>query len=449
MTLVSPAFSPDLCLLPMNQSTSQALFARAQLRIPGGVNSPVRAFKGVGGTPLFIQRAEGPYVIDEDGNRFIDYVGSWGPMILGHARAEVLEAIQRAAANGTSFGAPTRAEVEFAELIGELMPSLEMVRLVNSGTEATLSAIRLARGYTGRARILKFSGCYHGHGDSLLVAAGSGVATLGIPGTPGVTAETARDTMTSRFNDLPALEAIFAEHGAELAAVIIEPVAGNMGCVLPKPGFLERLRALCTEHGALLILDEVMTGFRVALGGAQSLYGIEPDLTTLGKIIGGGLPVGAYGGKREIMAHVAPSGPVYQAGTLSGNPLAVAAGMTQLKILRDNPDIYATMNARGARLKEGFIAAGQAAGVPLVGASVGGMFGVFFSPTPVDSFEAAQASDVEAYGRFFHALLARGVYLAPSAFETSFLSTAHSDEVVEETLSAVGEALREVSENRR
>lgn len=432
----------------MNQSTSQALFARAQQRIPGGVNSPVRAFKGVGGTPLFIERAEGPFVIDEDGNRYIDYVGSWGPMILGHAREEVLEAIQRAAVKGTSFGAPTRAEVEFAELIAELMPSIEMVRLVNSGTEATLSAIRLARGYTGRARILKFSGCYHGHGDSLLVAAGSGVATLGIPGTPGVTAKTARDTITSAFNDLSALEAVFTAHGDELAAVIIEPIAGNMGCVLPEPGFLERLRALCTEHGALLILDEVMTGFRVALGGAQSLYDIDPDLTTLGKIIGGGLPVGAYGGKREIMAHIAPSGPVYQAGTLSGNPLAVAAGMTQLKILRDDPSVYATMSARGERLKDGFIAAGKAAGIPLVGASVGGMFGVFFSETPVTSFEAAQASDVPAYGRFFHALLARGVYLAPSAFETSFLSTAHSDEIVEQTLEAAAGALLAVSQSR-
>lgn len=431
----------------MNQRTSQALFERAQQRIPGGVNSPVRAFKGVGGTPLFIQQAYGAYVVDEDANTYIDYVGSWGPMILGHARAEVLEAIQAAAAKGTSYGAPTRAEVEFAELICTLMPSIEMVRLVNSGTEATLSAIRLARGYTGRPRILKFSGCYHGHGDSLLVSAGSGVATLGIPGTPGVTAETARDTITAPFNDLDALRAVFEEHGEHLAAVIFEPVAGNMGCVPPVPGFLELARALCTASGALLICDEVMTGFRVALGGAQAKYRIEPDLTTLGKIIGGGLPVGAYGGKREIMEQVAPAGPVYQAGTLSGNPLAVAAGMTQLRILQANPDVYAQMEARGVALKNGFIAAAAEVGIPLVGAAVGGMFGVFFSETPVHSFEAAQRSDVAAYGRFFHAMLARGVYLAPSAFETSFLSTAHDDAVVERTLEAARGAFIALAES--
>lgn len=429
----------------MKYETSEALFERAQRSIPGGVNSPVRAFKGVGGTPLFIQQAQGAYVLDEDGNRFIDYVGSWGPMILGHAREEVLEAIQRAAANGTSFGAPTRAEVEFAELLCALVPSMEMVRLVNSGTEATLTAIRLARGYTGRTRILKFSGCYHGHGDSLLVAAGSGVATLGIPGTPGVTAETARDTITIPYNDIGALEQAFVEHGAHLAGVIFEPVAGNMGCIPPLPGFLERIRALCTAHGALMIMDEVMTGFRVALGGAQALYGVEPDLTTLGKIIGGGLPVGAYGGKREIMAHIAPSGPVYQAGTLSGNPLAVAAGMTQLRILRDHPEVYDDMGERAVRLRDGFIDAAGAHGIPLVGAAVGAMFGVFFASEAVHSFEAAQGSDVPRYGAFFHEMLKRGVYLAPSAFEASFLSTAHEDDVVERTLRAAHGAFEAIA----
>lgn len=429
----------------MSQQNSAALFERAQKRIPGGVNSPVRAFKGVGGTPPFIRRAEGAYVHDEDGKAYIDYVGSWGPMILGHAHPEVVAAVQRAAADGTSFGAPTRAEVEFAELLCTLMPSMEMVRLVNSGTEATLSAIRLARAATGRARILKFDGCYHGHGDSLLVAAGSGLATLGIPGTPGVTEETARDTLSIPFNDLEALERVFESHGAALAGVILEPVAGNMGCVPPVPGFLERIRALCTQHGALMIMDEVMTGFRVGLGGAQGRYNIDPDLTTLGKIIGAGLPVGAYGGKREWMERMAPAGPVYQAGTLSGNPLAVAAGMTQLRILQAQPELYDLLEARAAKLAQGFVAAAEAVGIPLVGSAVGAMFGVFFSPTPVRTFAEAQASDTARFARFFHAMLARGVYLAPSAFEASFVSAAHDDARVEETLAAARSAMQAIA----
>lgn len=429
----------------MSNPNSAALFERAKHRIPGGVNSPVRAFQGVGGTPRFIQRAEGAYVYDEDGHAYIDYVGSWGPMILGHAHPEVVAAIQRAAADGTSFGAPTRAEVEFAELLCTLMPSMEMVRLVNSGTEATLSAIRLARAATGRARILKFNGCYHGHGDSLLVAAGSGVATLGIPGTPGVTVETARDTLSIPFNDLEALEHAFEAHGDALAGVILEPVAGNMGCVPPIPGFLARIRALCTEHGALMIMDEVMTGFRVGLGGAQARYNIDPDLTTLGKIIGGGLPVGAYGGKREWMERVAPSGPVYQAGTLSGNPLAVAAGMTQLRILQAQPEVYDVLERRATRLTEGFVDAAKAVGIPLAGATVGAMFGVFFSSTPVRAYDDARASDTVRFGRFFHAMLERGVYLAPSAFEASFVSTAHDDARVEETLAAARSAMQAIA----
>lgn len=420
----------------MNRTTSQQLFDHALTRMPGGVNSPVRAFKGVGGTPVFIRSAKGAYIEDEDGNRYIDYIGSWGPMILGHAHEAVVDAIQQAATRGTSYGAPTRAEGEFAELICAMMPNIEMLRLVNSGTEATLSAIRLARGYTGRPRILKFDGCYHGHGDSLLVSAGSGVATLGIPGTPGVLDTTAANTITVPYNDVKALRAAFAQHGPQLAAAIIEPVAGNMGCIAPVPGFLEELRALCTASGALLIFDEVMTGFRVAMGGAQARFGIEPDLTTLGKIIGGGLPVGAYGGRRAIMEQVAPAGPVYQAGTLSGNPLAVAAGMAQLSILYKNPSIYDELERQTKRLADGMLEAARAAGFSACGHQIGAMFGFFIGVESARSFAEAKQSDVAAFGRFFHLMLDRGVYLAPSAFEAAFVSTAHNEAVVDATLDA-------------
>lgn len=420
----------------MNRSTSAELFAHAQQVIPGGVNSPVRAFKGVGGSPVFIRSAKGAYIEDEDGNRYIDYVGSWGPMILGHAHERVIEAVREAALRGTSYGAPTRLENEFADLILELMPNIEMVRLVSSGTEATLSAIRLARGYTKRSKILKFTGCYHGHGDSLLVSGGSGIATLGIPGTPGVLEETAANTIAVPFNDDAALDLAFERHGNDLAAVIVEPVAGNMGCVLPLEGWHQRLRERCDRHGTLLIFDEVMTGFRVALGGAQAVYGIKPDITTLGKIIGGGLPVGAYGGRREIMQHIAPAGPVYQAGTLSGNPLAVSAGMAQLRLLRDTPGIYDQLATTTKRLHDGVLEAGRKHGIELQGAHIGAMFGFFFSPTPVTSYESAQTSDVARFAKWFHEMLNRGVYWAPSAFEAAFVSTAHGDEEVEATLEA-------------
>jgi glutamate-1-semialdehyde 2,1-aminomutase len=429
----------------MSRPRSEALFERAVELMPGGVNSPVRAFKGVGGTPVFVKRAYGPYIEDEDGRRYIDYIGSWGPMILGHAHPAVIAAITDAAVRGTSYGCPTAAENEFAELVIDMVPSVEMVRMVNSGTEATLSAIRLARGFTGRSRLLKFKGCYHGHGDSLLSDAGSGVATLGLPSTPGVLAEVAAQTITVEYNDVAAVDAVFARWGSELAAVIVEPVAGNMGCVMPAPGFLERLRTLCTEHGAVLIFDEVMTGFRVAPGGVQERLGVLPDLTTLGKIIGGGLPVGAYGGRREIMQMVAPAGPVYQAGTLSGNPLAVAAGMATLRILRDEPGIYEGLEVESARLYRGLLEAGATAGVPLVGHQIGAMFGIFFSAEPVWSFADAKRSSVGSYNLFFHEMLDRGVYFAPSAFEASFTGIGHAGEVVEATLSAAREAFAVVA----
>ena len=420
----------------MNRARSEALFEEAKGLIPGGVNSPVRAFRGVGGTPVFVRRAYGPYIEDEDGNRYLDFIGSWGPMILGHARPEVLEAITRTAADGTSFGCPTARESDMARLIRELVPSMERVRMVSSGTEATLSAIRLARGFTGRPKLLKFSGNYHGHGDSLLVDAGSGVATLGIPATPGVLPEVAQQTLTAPFNDLDATRALFDRFGGELAAVIVEPVAGNMGCILPQPGFLEGLRALCTQHGTILIFDEVMTGFRVALGGAQAHYGVSPDLTTLGKIVGGGLPAAAYGGRADIMARIAPAGDIYQAGTLSGNPLAMAAGITTLELLKSMPSLYADLSRRSARLASGLVERAHAAGFPATAQSVGGMFSIFFTNEPVTDYASAKRADAALFGRFFHQMLDRRFYLAPSAFEAAFIGSQHSDELVEETLAA-------------
>ncbi|TVQ98367.1 MAG: glutamate-1-semialdehyde-2,1-aminomutase [Deltaproteobacteria bacterium] len=428
----------------MVRERSEALYERACALMPGGVNSPVRAFRGVGGTPVFVRRASGALIEDEDGHSYIDYVASWGPMILGHAHPEVIAAVVDAAAGGTSFGAPTARENVFAERIIAMVPSVEKVRLVNSGTEATLSAIRLARGFTGRPKLLKFEGCYHGHGDSLLVDAGSGVATLGIPGTPGVLPEVARNTITLPFNDEGALEEAFARHGAELAAAIIEPVAGNMGCVPPRPGYLEALRRLCTVHGAVLIFDEVMTGFRVAPGGVQERVGVTPDLTTLGKIVGGGLPLAAYGGRRDIMDHIAPAGPVYQAGTLSGNPLAVAAGLRTLELLGEDPGLYVRLEETSSRLFRGLTEAAVEVGVSVTGHQVGAMFSLYFSDAEVWSFADAKASRTDLYATFFHGMLDRGVYLAPSAFEALFPGAAHTDAHVDRTIAAAREAFGDV-----
>jgi glutamate-1-semialdehyde 2,1-aminomutase len=423
-------------------SSNHDLFEHAQQHIPGGVNSPVRAFRSVGGDPVFVKRAQGAYFWDESDKRYIDYVGSWGPMILGHAHSVVIEAVRAAARNGLSYGAPTVAETHMADLICQIMPSMEMVRLTSSGTEATMSAIRLARGYTGRDRIVKFEGNYHGHSDSLLVKAGSGALTLGMPSSPGVPKALAELTITLPYNDIEQVRAAFAEIGHEIAAIIVEPVAGNMNCIPPVPGFLEGLRAVCDEYGTVLILDEVMTGFRVALGGAQALYGITPDLTTLGKIIGGGMPVGAFGGKREIMAHISPLGPVYQAGTLSGNPVAMAAGLATLQLLQA-PGFYETLTARTARLCAGLTQAAKAAGVPFMTQQVGGMFGMFFTDKPVvTSYEAATQCDTQAFNRFFHGMLKSGVYLAPSAYEAGFVSMAHQDADIDETIAQADRVLR-------
>lgn len=420
-------------------SLSKQLFERAQHTIPGGVNSPVRAFKHVGGTPVFIDRADGAYMYDVDGKRYIDYVGSWGPMLLGHNHPAIRHAVIEAAEKGLSFGAPCPAEIEMAEKVRELVPSMEMVRMVSSGTEATMSAIRLARGYTGRNTIVKFEGCYHGHADSLLVKAGSGALTLGVPNSPGVPADFAKYTLTCEFNNLPQLEALFAEKGADIACIIVEPVAGNMNCIPPAPGFLQGLRDLCDRYGAVLIFDEVMTGFRVALGGAQAYYQIQPDLTTLGKIIGGGMPVGAFGGKTAIMQHIAPLGPVYQAGTLSGNPIAMAAGLAALNEIA-KPGVYQQLTAKTTALVEGLQAAADKAGVPFTTNQVGGMFGLFFTSQPeVTSYQQATACDIEAFKRFFHLMLEKGVYLAPSAYEAGFLSLAHSQEDLAYTLQAAAE----------
>jgi len=414
---------------------SQQLFKRAQLVIPAGVNSPVRAFRSVGGTPPFIQRGKGAQVWDADGRVYIDYVGSWGPLIVGHAHPDVVSAVQRAAERGLSFGAPTEQEVEMAELLCRLVPSLEQVRLVSSGTEATMSAIRLARGHTGRHKIVKFEGCYHGHADALLVKAGSGALTFGQPSSAGVPPPTAAHTVVLEYNNETALEQTFEREGAEIAAVIVEPVAGNMNLVAPRTSFLELLRRLCTRDGAVLIFDEVMTGFRVALGGAQALYSVTPDLTTLGKVIGGGLPVGAFGGRRDIMRAIAPLGPVYQAGTLSGNPVAVAAGLATLKLVQV-PGFYDRLAATTRALCEGLARAAQERGIPFSAASVGGMFGIFFRATPPASFAEAMQCDTETFNRFFHAMLAAGFYLAPSAFEAGFVSSAHGEAEVGRTVGA-------------
>jgi glutamate-1-semialdehyde 2,1-aminomutase len=413
------------------------LFEEAQRYIPGGVNSPVRAFRSVGGDPVFIRKAAGAYIWGEDGRRYIDYVGSWGPMILGHAHPEVIEAVRSAALDGLSFGAPTTIETELARRVCEMMPSIELVRFVSSGTEATMSAIRLARGFTGRDKIVKFEGCYHGHSDSLLVKAGSGALTLGVPTSPGVPASLAEHTITLSYNDLEEVERAFVELGAEIACIIVEPIAGNMNMVLPVPGFLEGLREVCDRHGALLIFDEVMTGFRVARGGVQEISGVRPDLTTLGKIIGGGMPVGAFGGRRDVMSRIAPLGPVYQAGTLSGNPVAMHAGIATLARL--DAGCYEELGARTGRLVAGLSAAAQTAGVAFCGESVGGMFGLFFSDdAPIRSFRQVMACDQERFKRFFHGMLAEGIYLGPSAFEAGFVSLAHSDADIDATVSAAG-----------
>jgi glutamate-1-semialdehyde 2,1-aminomutase len=420
---------------------NESLFERARARIPAGVNSPVRAFGAVGGTPPFFERASGPHLWDADGNRYIDYLGSWGPMVLGHTHPAVVEAVQDAAAKALSFGAPTEAEVELAETICRLMPSIEMVRLVSSGTEATMTAIRLARGYTGRSLIVKFEGCYHGHADSLLVKAGSGALTFGNPSSAGVPPETAAHTLVLDYNDIGQVEKLFKEKGKDIACVIVEPVAGNMNLVLPKPGFLEALRKACSDSGAVLLFDEVMTGFRVARGGAQARYGIKPDLTTLGKVIGGGLPVGAVGGRREILQKLAPLGPVYQAGTLSGNPVAVAAGLATLK-LADVPGFQERISRTTEELVSGLQREAKKANVVFSAQSVGSMFGLYFRAAPPASFAEVMQCDKERFNRFFHAMLDRGVYLAPSAYEAGFVSAAHGAAEIDATLAAARESFK-------
>jgi len=417
----------------MNFSKSQQLFERAQRVIPGGVNSPVRAWRGVGGTPPFIARGQGSHIFDADGNDYIDYIGSWGPLLLGHRHPEILAAIEEALTRGTSFGAPTEQEIELAETIRAMVPSMELVRLVNSGTEATMSALRVARGFTGRDITIKFEGCYHGHVDSLLVKAGSGVATLGLPDSPGVPKGFSDTTITLPFNNTTAVEEAFAAHGSKIAAIIVEPVCGNMGCIPPAPGFLESLRTITATHDALLIFDEVMTGFRVAAGGAQELYGVKPDLTTLGKVIGGGLPIAAYGGRQDIMAHVAPSGPIYQAGTLSGNPLAVSAGLAMLRHIQAHPEIYAGFD-------EATEALAAAAPLGITVNRVGSMMTWFFTPAPVTDYDTAKHSETSRFKRFFHAMIERGIYLPPSQFEALFVSTAHSPEDLARTVAAARES---------
>jgi glutamate-1-semialdehyde 2,1-aminomutase len=418
---------------------SHDLFQSACRHIPGGVNSPVRAFKGVGGDPVFFTRGEGAWLYDADGKRYIDYVASWGPMIAGHAHPDVIRAVQDTAANGLGFGAPTEIETQMADKLCSLMPSLELVRMVNSGTEATMSAIRLARGFTGRDRIVKFEGCYHGHSDSLLVKAGSGTLTLGVPTSPGVPASLAQHTLTLTYNDLAGVEALFESMGNEIACIIVEPVAGNMNCIPPVAGFLEGLRRLCDSYGSVLIFDEVMTGFRVALGGAQEHYGVRPDLTTLGKVIGGGLPVGAFGGRRDIMEKIAPLGPVYQAGTLSGNPISLAAGLKTLE-LASAEGFHAQLDRAAKRLTTGLQICADSAGIPFTSNQVGGMFGCFFSDVaPVSLFEQVTRCDMDRFRRFFHGMLDAGVYLAPSAYEAGFVSSAHGDAIIDATLEHAAE----------
>jgi glutamate-1-semialdehyde 2,1-aminomutase len=426
------------------KTRNEILFDKSQLVIPGGVNSPVRAFRSVGGTPLFVSRGEGACVWDADGRRYIDYVGSWGPLVLGHAHPQVVEAVREAASRGLSFGAPTEAELEMAELLTRLLPSVQQVRLVSSGTEATMSAIRLARGFTGRAKIVKFEGCYHGHADSLLVKAGSGALTFGQPSSAGVPAEITAHTLVLDYNDPGMLERAFGAQGDEIAAVIVEPVAGNMNLVKPRPEFLRALRDLCTKHGAVLIFDEVMTGFRVGLQGAQGLYRITPDLTTLGKVIGGGMPVGAFGGRRDIMQCIAPLGPVYQAGTLSGNPVAVAAGLATLKLVQA-PGFFERLGETAARLVQGLQKVGTDAGLAFSAQSVGGMFGVYFRAAPPESYAQVMECDKNAFNRFFHSMLDQGVYLAPSAFEAGFVSAAHSDADIGATIAAASAAFAKVA----
>ncbi|MGE5624592.1 MAG: glutamate-1-semialdehyde 2,1-aminomutase [Bacillota bacterium] len=419
---------------------SNPLFEAAQRVIPGGVNSPVRAFKGVGGDPLFIRRAEGAYIYDTNGKRYIDYVGSWGPMLAGHAHPKVLDAVRHVMERGLSFGAPTELETALAERICRLVPSIELVRMVNSGTEAVMSAIRLARGHTGRDKIVKFEGCYHGHSDSLLVKAGSGALTLGVPTSPGVPAALAALTLTLPYNDAAAVREVFERHGQEIACIVVEPVAGNMNCVPPATGFLQALREVCTQYESLLIFDEVMTGFRVALGGAQALYGIKPDLTTLGKVIGGGMPVGAFGGRREVMQKLAPLGPVYQAGTLSGNPVAMAAGLATLDLLEEK-GFHVRLEKKTAALTDGLAAVARECGVAFTVNRVCGMFGLYFSPGPVASYADVMAADAGAFRRFFHRMLEQGVYLAPSAYEAGFMSAAHTEADIEATLAAARRAM--------
>ncbi|MFQ5605276.1 MAG: glutamate-1-semialdehyde 2,1-aminomutase [bacterium] len=431
----------------MKYQKSERLFERAQNVLPGGVNSPVRAFKGVGGTPLFISKARGAYIYDADENRYIDYVGSWGPMILGHKHPVVIEAVIKAIARGTSYGAPAEVEMELAERVVQAVPSIEMVRFVNSGTEASMSALRLARGFTQRDKILKFEGCYHGHADMLLVQAGSGVTTLGLPDSPGVPKETVQNTLLAEFNNLESVQQLFESHPNEIAAVIVEPVAGNMGVVPPLPGFLQGLRTLTANHGALLIFDEVMTGFRVAYGGAQALFDVQPDLTCLGKIIGGGFPVGAFGGKREIMQMLAPVGPVYQAGTLSGNPIAMTAGLETLKVLQQS-EIYTNLERRSQQLAEGLKAAAEVNRLPVFQTRVGSMSCLFFTDAPVTDFKSAKSADTKRYARFFHEMLNRGSYLAPSQFEAAFVSTEHQEEDIAETCEHAHEAMKQLRDTR-
>lgn len=435
----------------LNLEKSAAAFEEAKKLMPGGVNSPVRSYRSVDCNPPFIARAEGSHIFDIDGNEYIDYVGSWGPMVVGHAHPQVVKALQEAVTRGTSYGAPTLIESQLAKKVMEVYPSMEVIRMVNSGTEATMSALRLARGYTGRNKIVKFIGCYHGHSDSLLVKAGSGMATFGVPDSPGVTPGTAQDTITIPYNDFEAFKAVFAEQGAEIAAVIVEPVAGNMGLVLPKPGYLDLLRKVTTEHGALLIFDEVMCGFRASLGGAQAAYAVKPDLTCLGKIIGGGLPVAAYGGRRDIMEKVSPAGPVYQAGTLSGNPLAMTAGLETLKIITappepGEPDYSRVLTIRTKKLVLGVAQKAREAGVTLQVQQAGSMFGFFFSDKEVTDYETSAAADQEAFKVWFKAMLEQGIYLAPSQFETLFMSGAHTDEEIDRTIEAAGVALKKVAD---